>query len=124
MCHLKVDVTILRPQKYFPLTILGTTLCLLRFLLQGIYLLVLPCSLRNVPFKRILCMENSAIIPADGSRFIVIDIGQRRLEGNTRAETECRASNDLSVTIRWGLFPRLQGYSTEQNPRRKNAIGK
>ena len=120
MCHLTVDVTFFRPQKYFPLTILGTTLCLFR----GIYLLVLPCSLRTVPFKRTLCIENSGIIPADGSHFIVVDIGQKRLEENTRADAECKASNNLSVTISWGLFPRLQSYYMEQNPCRKNAVSK
>jgi len=56
---------------------------------------------------------------ADGSRFIVIDIGQKGLEGSTRAETECKASNDLSVTIRWGWFSLPQIYSREQNPCRK-----
>ena len=108
MCHLKVDLTIFRPQKYFPLTILDTTLCLLGFLLQGTYLLVLPCGLRTVPSIRIPCMENSGIIAADGIRFIVIDIGQKGLEGNTRAERECKASKNLLVTVRWGLFPRPQ----------------
>ena len=61
-------------------------------------------------------MENGGVIPADGSRFIVIDIGQKGLEGNIRAHAECKASKDLSVTIRWDLLTRLQSYFVEQNP--------
>ena len=102
MCHLKVDVIIFRPR--FPLTDTSTltSACYASFSRE------FTCWYVGITFQssdrsnEFYVMEKRGIIPADGSRSIVIDVGQKGLEGNTRADAEWKASN---VTIRCGLFP-------------------